>query len=150
MYRQKLLFLKKSSQAIITKMDQFSFKSSLYYLRLARCGLLHPLSQWHVGAGLQSDVLMCEWSCMWPYRWNLHMFSRVEGTALWWVLPCESLFQLWKWMFWGVKNALGNLNFSCCQDGTYGLECRERCDCSHADGCDPTSGYCRCYPGWTG
>lgn len=36
------------------------------------------------------------------------------------------------------------------QDGTYGLECRERCDCSHADGCDPTSGYCRCHPGWTG
>ncbi|MEQ2167012.1 hypothetical protein GOODEAATRI_034460, partial [Goodea atripinnis] len=35
-------------------------------------------------------------------------------------------------------------------DGTYGLECRERCDCSHADGCDPVSGYCRCYPGWTG
>ncbi|KAF3688778.1 Multiple epidermal growth factor-like domains protein 11 [Channa argus] len=37
-----------------------------------------------------------------------------------------------------------------CPDGTYGLECRERCDCSHADGCDPVSGYCRCYPGWTG
>ncbi|TKS73504.1 Multiple epidermal growth factor-like domains protein 10 [Collichthys lucidus] len=35
------------------------------------------------------------------------------------------------------------------KDGTYGLECRERCDCSHADGCDPVSGYCRCYPGWT-
>lgn len=40
--------------------------------------------------------------------------------------------------------------FCCNQDGTYGLECRERCDCSHADGCDPVSGYCRCYPGWTG
>lgn len=37
-----------------------------------------------------------------------------------------------------------------CQDGTYGLECRERCDCTHADGCDPVSGYCHCYPGWTG
>ncbi len=36
------------------------------------------------------------------------------------------------------------------QDGTYGLECRERCDCNHADGCDPVSGFCRCLPGWTG
>lgn len=36
------------------------------------------------------------------------------------------------------------------QDGTYGLDCAERCDCSHADGCHPTTGYCRCLPGWSG
>ncbi len=41
----------------------------------------------------------------------------------------------------------------CCglmQDGTYGLDCRERCDCSHADGCHPSTGHCRCLTGWTG
>lgn len=36
------------------------------------------------------------------------------------------------------------------QDGTYGMDCAERCDCSHADGCHPTTGYCRCLPGWSG
>ena len=36
------------------------------------------------------------------------------------------------------------------QDGTYGLTCAERCDCSHADGCHPTTGHCRCLPGWSG
>lgn len=38
----------------------------------------------------------------------------------------------------------------CVQDGTYGLDCRERCDCSHADGCHPSTGHCRCLAGWTG
>ncbi|NXX69941.1 MEG10 protein, partial [Spizella passerina] len=36
------------------------------------------------------------------------------------------------------------------QDGTYGLGCAERCDCSHADGCHPATGHCRCLPGWSG
>lgn len=36
------------------------------------------------------------------------------------------------------------------QDGTYGVDCRERCDCSHADGCHHATGHCRCLPGWTG
>lgn len=36
------------------------------------------------------------------------------------------------------------------KDGTYGLNCSERCDCSHADGCDPVTGYCCCLAGWTG
>lgn len=36
------------------------------------------------------------------------------------------------------------------QDGTYGLECKERCDCSHADGCHHATGHCRCLAGWTG
>lgn len=30
------------------------------------------------------------------------------------------------------------------------MDCAERCDCSHADGCHPTTGYCRCLPGWSG
>uniref|UniRef100_M3YKH0 Multiple EGF like domains 10 n=1 Tax=Mustela putorius furo TaxID=9669 RepID=M3YKH0_MUSPF len=34
-------------------------------------------------------------------------------------------------------------------DGTYGLNCAERCDCSHADGCHSTTGHCRCLPGWS-
>lgn len=57
------------------------------------------------------------------------------------------------------------LVFSCCvmltfhlihasslplQDGTYGLDCRGRCDCSHSDGCHHSTGHCRCLPGWTG
>lgn len=42
------------------------------------------------------------------------------------------------------------LMFSSLQDGTYGLNCAERCDCSHADGCHPTTGHCRCLPGWSG
>ncbi|KAK0148568.1 Multiple epidermal growth factor-like domains protein 10 [Merluccius polli] len=37
-----------------------------------------------------------------------------------------------------------------CQEGTYGLACRESCHCGHADGCDPMSGLCRCHAGWTG
>lgn len=36
------------------------------------------------------------------------------------------------------------------QDGTFGLNCSERCDCSHADGCDPITGHCCCLAGWTG
>lgn len=36
------------------------------------------------------------------------------------------------------------------QDGTYGQECRERCDCSHADGCHHSTGHCHCLTGWTG
>lgn len=36
------------------------------------------------------------------------------------------------------------------KDGTYGLNCSERCDCNHADGCDPVTGYCCCLAGWTG
>ncbi|KAG8130776.1 hypothetical protein E2320_017501 [Naja naja] len=32
----------------------------------------------------------------------------------------------------------------------YGLDCSERCDCSHGDGCHPVTGYCRCLPGWSG
>ncbi|KAL7980196.1 hypothetical protein Chor_001464, partial [Crotalus horridus] len=35
------------------------------------------------------------------------------------------------------------------RDGTYGLNCSERCDCDHADGCDPLTGYCCCLAGWT-
>lgn len=37
-----------------------------------------------------------------------------------------------------------------CQDGFYGLDCRETCDCVNADGCDPVTGSCRCLAGWTG
>lgn len=36
------------------------------------------------------------------------------------------------------------------QDGTYGLDCKERCDCSHADGCHHSTGHCHCLAGWTG
>lgn len=36
------------------------------------------------------------------------------------------------------------------QEGSFGLDCRERCDCVNADGCDPVTGLCRCLPGWTG
>lgn len=36
------------------------------------------------------------------------------------------------------------------QDGSFGLDCRERCDCANADGCDPVTGLCRCLAGWTG
>ncbi|CAF92982.1 unnamed protein product, partial [Tetraodon nigroviridis] len=35
-------------------------------------------------------------------------------------------------------------------DGSFGLDCRERCDCVNADGCDPVTGLCRCLAGWTG
>lgn len=36
------------------------------------------------------------------------------------------------------------------QEGSFGLNCAERCDCFNADGCDPVSGQCRCLAGWTG
>lgn len=36
------------------------------------------------------------------------------------------------------------------QAGTFGLNCSEHCDCSHADGCDPVTGHCCCLAGWTG
>ncbi|MEJ1285454.1 multiple EGF-like-domains 11 [Cricetulus griseus] len=36
------------------------------------------------------------------------------------------------------------------RDGTFGLNCSEHCDCSHADGCDPVTGHCCCLAGWTG
>lgn len=36
------------------------------------------------------------------------------------------------------------------QEGSFGLNCGERCDCFNADGCDPVSGQCRCLAGWTG
>lgn len=36
------------------------------------------------------------------------------------------------------------------QEGSFGLNCAERCDCFNADGCDPVSGQCRCQAGWTG
>ncbi|KAJ6662895.1 hypothetical protein lerEdw1_011099, partial [Lerista edwardsae] len=46
---------------------------------------------------------------------------------------------------WTVHASAGKVT-----DGTYGLNCSERCDCSHADGCDPVTGYCCCLAGWTG
>ena len=36
------------------------------------------------------------------------------------------------------------------QEGSFGLDCRERCDCVNAAGCDPVTGLCRCLAGWTG
>lgn len=36
------------------------------------------------------------------------------------------------------------------QDGTYGLNCKEHCDCSHANGCHHSTGQCHCLAGWTG
>lgn len=36
------------------------------------------------------------------------------------------------------------------QEGSFGLNCGERCDCFNADGCDPVSGQCRCLAGWAG
>lgn len=50
---------------------------------------------------------------------------------------------------WGSRSAHFSLPF-CPQDGTFGLNCSERCDCSHADGCDPVTGHCCCLAGWTG
>lgn len=29
---------------------------------------------------------------MWPRRRHLYLFSRLERGALWWILPCESIF----------------------------------------------------------
>lgn len=34
--------------------------------------------------------------------------------------------------------------------GQFGEGCASRCDCDHADGCDPVHGRCRCQAGWTG
>lgn len=51
--------------------------------------------------------------------------------------------------FWGSRSGHFSLPF-CPQDGTFGLSCSERCDCSHADGCDPVTGHCCCLAGWTG
>ena len=36
------------------------------------------------------------------------------------------------------------------QNGTFGASCGQRCECDHADGCDPITGECHCLPGWTG
>lgn len=36
------------------------------------------------------------------------------------------------------------------QMGTFGPGCLKRCDCVHADGCQATTGECRCLPGWSG
>lgn len=36
------------------------------------------------------------------------------------------------------------------QEGSYGLDCRESCDCVNADSCDPETGFCHCLAGWTG
>lgn len=63
-------------------------------------------------------------------------------------LTCSINLTCTSWHVLGFKCL--TLSWCRCQDGTYGLECREHCDCSHADGCDPVSGSCRCYPGWTG
>ncbi|TNN44492.1 Platelet endothelial aggregation receptor 1 [Liparis tanakae] len=40
--------------------------------------------------------------------------------------------------------------FLSCQTGSFGPGCLKRCDCLHADGCQPTAGECRCLPGWWG
>ncbi|KAI4548851.1 hypothetical protein MG293_001181, partial [Ovis ammon polii] len=34
--------------------------------------------------------------------------------------------------------------------GQFGEGCASRCDCDHADGCDPVHGHCLCQAGWTG
>lgn len=49
---------------------------------------------------------------------------------------------------WGSRS--DHLSLLCPQDGTFGPNCSERCDCSHADGCDPVTGHCCCLAGWTG
>ena len=50
---------------------------------------------------------------------------------------------------WESRSGHFSLPFSP-QDGTFGLNCSEHCDCSHADGCDPVTGHCCCLAGWTG
>lgn len=54
------------------------------------------------------------------------------------------------WNGWSRSLLSHHSLLSSMQDGTYGLHCAERCDCSHADGCHPTTGHCRCLPGWSG
>ncbi|RXM95314.1 Multiple epidermal growth factor-like domains protein 10 [Acipenser ruthenus] len=36
------------------------------------------------------------------------------------------------------------------KEGTHGPSCGLRCDCQHADHCDPVSGECQCLPAWMG
>ena len=36
------------------------------------------------------------------------------------------------------------------QMGTFGPGCQKKCDCIHADDCQPATGECHCLPGWWG
>ncbi|KAF3848711.1 hypothetical protein F7725_015208 [Dissostichus mawsoni] len=84
----------------------------LLHPRLARGGLLHQLSQWALGLG-------CNRSCLCV---NGASCSALEGRC-----SCAA----------GWRGERCQLQ---CQDGTYGLDCTERCDCSHADGCHHSTG----------
>ena len=37
-----------------------------------------------------------------------------------------------------------------CPPGTYGVHCKERCDCYNGALCDHVNGKCRCLPGFEG
>ena len=37
-----------------------------------------------------------------------------------------------------------------CPPGSYGLECKERCDCYNGALCDHVNGQCHCLPGFQG
>lgn len=116
--------------------------------RLAGAGLLHQLSQWNLGPRLQPHLHVWQWRSVQRAGRPLHVHPGLERGEVRTPLPGESVAQ--------PPASLGgtagvSLKSPCCwQDGTYGLECRERCDCSHADGCHHSTGHCHCLTGWTG
>lgn len=148
--------------------------------RLAGAGLLHQLSQWDLGPRLQPHLHVWQrWSVQRAGR-PLHVRSRLERREVRPPLPGEReneggqgnksccavillaalvlQFCSFLLVFMSQKEKKKNdqrkksiLAVGCClQDGTYGLECKERCDCSHADGCHHSTGHCHCLTGWTG
>lgn len=42
------------------------------------------------------------------------------------------------------------LCYSVCEQGTFGVNCSEACDCGDGARCDPVTGACVCGPGKTG
>ena len=50
-------------------------------------------------------------------------------------------------LFWSFQ---GQVCANPCPPGTFGLSCKDRCDCYNGALCDHVSGECRCLPGFQG
>ena len=65
------------------------------------------------------------------------------------MIPCpEPGYELIKCLL--VSKFQGQVCANPCPPGSYGLECKERCDCYNGALCDHVNGQCHCLPGFQG
>lgn len=72
--------------------------------------------------------------------------ARWDGKVIGAVILCS-------WMNLFIVISLSIEGHHCdrpCDEGTFGKDCKEQCDCRNNGTCNPQSGQCRCSAGWTG